>query len=88
MKDPESSVDGRERAHPSTACEIHPQASARTKDLSFAQRELIYHQSRGHDSSKHVYGLFQLFFELLPPEQLISIRFKNEVRGINTFSCF
>ncbi len=86
MKDTESSVDDRERVNPSTACEVYPQATKKTKNLSFSQRELIYHESRGHDPSKHVCGLFQLFFELLPPEKLISIRFKNEVRGINTFS--
>jgi hypothetical protein len=46
--------------------------------LSFAQRELIYHESRGHDGCYKAIALYQHFFELCPLGQALSIQIKNE----------
>lgn len=64
---------------PSTICLIHPQAAPLTHNLTFAERERIYHESRGHDGCYKAIGLYQYFFNLLPPGQKLSVRVKNEV---------
>ncbi|TVY58054.1 hypothetical protein LSUE1_G009562 [Lachnellula suecica] len=69
--------------HPSsdplpTIFSIHPDAERPTKALSFADRELIYHLTHGHDGCFVAIGLYQLFLELCPPEQELSLQITNE----------
>jgi hypothetical protein len=46
--------------------------------LPFAQRELIYHESRGHDGCYKAIELYQHFFDLCPAGQQLSVQLKNE----------
>jgi hypothetical protein len=65
---------------PSTTCAIHPAARPETKALTPSQRELVYHETRGHSSCFKAIGLFNTFFKLCPPGQKLSIQIRNEVR--------
>lgn len=62
-----------------TMCMIHPDASSKVKALTHNQKELIYHESHGHDGCYKAIALFQYFFGLCPPGQQISIQITNEV---------
>jgi len=54
-------------------------ASGRTvHDLTFTQRELIYPEIRGCNSSGEANVLFEYFFDLCFPGQLFSIQLKDE----------
>ncbi|PMD17196.1 hypothetical protein NA56DRAFT_648917 [Hyaloscypha hepaticicola] len=57
---------------------IDRHAPPNVQALPFAQRELIYHESRGHDGCYKAIELYQHFFELCPPGQTLSIQIKNE----------
>jgi len=63
---------------PSTNDMICPNAVPKVHDLTFAQRELIYHESRGHDGCYKPLALYQHFFDLCPPGQKLSIQIKKE----------
>lgn len=63
---------------PSTNDIISTGAPQQARTLTFAQRETIYHESRGHDGCYKALALYQAFFELCPMEQLISIQIKKE----------
>ena len=63
---------------PSTNDLISSKASSQVQALPFSQRELIYHESRGHDGCYKAIELYQEFFELCPPGQKLSIQIKNE----------
>lgn len=65
-----------------TTCLIHPDASPLVKGLSFEQKEIIYHESRGHSGCFKAGGLFQFFFELCPGEQKLEVRIAGEVSSI------
>ncbi|KAH8784392.1 hypothetical protein BGZ57DRAFT_974008 [Hyaloscypha finlandica] len=52
---------------PSTNDIIDRNAPLDVQALPFAQRELIYHESRGHDGCYKAIELYQHFFELCPP---------------------
>jgi hypothetical protein len=65
---------------PSTTCSIHPEASPQVKALSSQQRELIYHETHGHNGCFKALGLFDAFFQLSPPGQTLSIQIRGEVR--------
>lgn len=64
---------------PSAICSIHPDAPPEVKALTFAQRELIYHQTRGHDSCYKAMGIFEFFFQLCTPGQKLKIQLRDEV---------
>jgi hypothetical protein len=64
---------------PSTICPIHPKAAPNVQALTHKQRELLYHETRGHDGYFKAIGLFQFFFELCPPGQRVLIQLTNEV---------
>ncbi|CZR58252.1 uncharacterized protein PAC_08143 [Phialocephala subalpina] len=57
---------------------IHPDASPELQALTFAQRESIYHESRGHDGCYKAILLYQHLFDLCPAGQKLSIQIKNE----------
>ena len=57
---------------------IDRDAPLEVQALPFAQRELIYHESRGHDGCYKAIALYQHFFDLCPPGQTLSIQIKNE----------
>ena len=63
---------------PSTDDAISPEAFPEVQTLSFAKRELIYHESRGHDGCYKAIELYQQFFDLCPQGQKLSIQIKNE----------
>ncbi|KAH8747093.1 hypothetical protein F5882DRAFT_422573 [Hyaloscypha sp. PMI_1271] len=63
---------------PSTNDIIDCNAPLDVQALPFAQRELIYHESRGHDGCYKAIELYQHFFELCPPGQNLSIQIENE----------
>jgi MYND finger len=58
---------------------ICPDAVPAVHALPFVQRELIYHESRGHDGCYNAIELYQQFFDLCPPGQALSIQLKNEL---------
>jgi hypothetical protein len=65
----------------STICEYLPEEDVKKKypSLRFAQRELVYHESRSHDCCAKAVGLFGLFFGLCPKGQTVSVQVTNEV---------
>ena len=65
----------------STICEYIPTEDVKTKypSLGFAQRELVYYETRSHDGCYKAVGLFELFFGLCPKGQTVSIQITNEV---------
>jgi hypothetical protein len=62
----------------STYDAFHPTAGPIVRSLTFAQCELIYHESRDHDSCYKALALYQHFFDLCPVGQKLSIKIKNE----------
>jgi hypothetical protein len=64
----------------STVCVVDPKgAEPLVEELSFAQRELIYHETHANDSSYMAWGLYQMFFDMCQPGQKVSLQIKNEV---------
>jgi hypothetical protein len=57
---------------------FHPTAGPTVRSLTFAQRELIYHESRDHDGCYKALALYQHFLDLCPVGQKLSIQIKNE----------
>jgi hypothetical protein len=62
----------------STYDAVHPTASPTVHNLTFAQRGLIYHESRDHDGCDKALALYQHFFDICPVGQKLSIQIKNE----------
>jgi hypothetical protein len=63
---------------PSTNDVMSPNAFPAAQALTFAQREFIYHESRGHDGCYKALALYQAFFDLCPLDQQVSIQIKKE----------
>lgn len=63
---------------PSTNDILSRSAFPQAKTLSFAQREYIYQESRGHDGCYKAIALYQAFFDLCPANQQLSIQIKKE----------
>lgn len=57
---------------------ISPETHPSVHTISFAQRELIYHESRGHDGRYKATSLYQYFLELCTAGQKLSIQIKSE----------
>ncbi|RDL38387.1 uncharacterized protein BP5553_02727 [Venustampulla echinocandica] len=62
----------------STTILIHPDAAPSVQALTFAQRELIYHETHSSDGCLKAIALFQFFFDLCSPGQKLSIQLTNE----------
>ena len=56
-----------------------PDANPDVKSLSQSQKDYIYFKSHVHNGCYNAIGLYQYFWELCPPEQMISVHIKNKV---------
>ena len=59
--------------------ELHPDSPIPDDKLTFGVRELIFHQIHSLNSGVKALELFQIFFNLCPPGQHISVRVCDEV---------
>ncbi|PVH72699.1 hypothetical protein DL98DRAFT_609844 [Cadophora sp. DSE1049] len=64
--------------HPSTIVDLHPNAEPLSGNLTFAQRELIFLESRNHSGCFKAAGMYQMFFKLCNPDHKLLIRIKDE----------
>jgi hypothetical protein len=70
----------KEEANPATVTILHPKAFPHAKQQGYAEREGIYHHTRGSREGFNSACLFQYFFDLCPPGQQLAIQFEGEVR--------
>ncbi|KAL2068624.1 hypothetical protein VTL71DRAFT_14961 [Oculimacula yallundae] len=64
--------------NPPATCELHSFASEGVKALSLADRDLIFHETRGQNGCYNATGMYQDFFALCPKGQEISVQIGNE----------
>ncbi|KAI6711912.1 hypothetical protein JHW43_005577 [Diplocarpon mali] len=65
--------------YPATTCEPHPNAGWDVQNLSWAEKELVFQETRNHDGCYKAIGLLQYFFDWCPAEQKIMIQIADEV---------
>lgn len=64
--------------YPSLTCSISADAEPEVHALTSAEREIIYHESHDHDGCYKAIALFQHFFEICPPDQMLFVQIKGE----------